>query len=206
MSHFAEIPETTVLLLPGWLNSGAQHWQCLWAQKHGAVLIDQHDWVTPRRGDWVAAFETQLLDLHTRTRRSEKLAPRFAVAAHSLGCHLFAAWLAHSAHADWINAALLVAPPDLNRDDLPPAVARWAPAIETPFPRALQARSLLVGSDNDPFSSELATRALAMRWGVEATLKPNAGHLNADSGLGDWPEGWQQLQQLIDRERVKYGH
>ena len=40
-----------VLILPGWQNSGPEHWQSRWETLHGFHRVDQHDWMTPRRGD-----------------------------------------------------------------------------------------------------------------------------------------------------------
>lgn len=88
-----------VVVLPGWLNSEPEHWQSHWIKQHGATCIEQHDWVSPLRGDWVAALEGQLLDCRDAAESRGETPPRFAVAAHSLGCHLLAAWLAHSPNA-----------------------------------------------------------------------------------------------------------
>jgi predicted alpha/beta hydrolase family esterase len=46
--------------------------------------------------------------------------------AHSLGCQLVAAWSAHSA-AHGTRQGLLVAPPDPERDDMPPHLYNWRP-------------------------------------------------------------------------------
>ena len=42
-------PTPTVLLLPGWLDSGPGHWQTIWEAGSGFVRVKQHDWVWPRR-------------------------------------------------------------------------------------------------------------------------------------------------------------
>lgn len=175
------------LLLPGWLDSGPDHWQSRWQALHGFERVQQSDWVWPRRGDWLTRLEEEVL-----------ADPRPAVlAAHSLGCHLAAAWAAHSRHAHRVRAALLVAPPDLSRDDLPPQLAGWRGTIRQrlPFP------AVLVYSDNDPFADVDASRGMAQDWGTPTWSQPGRGHLNADSGLGDWPEGLQRLQQLVSPER-----
>ena len=45
----------TVLTLPGWHNSGPLHWQTLWEQQNqGFKRVQQRDWETPRREDWLA--------------------------------------------------------------------------------------------------------------------------------------------------------
>jgi uncharacterized protein len=171
-----------VLLLPGWMNSGDGHWQTRWEQAHGFRRVEQADWVWPRRGDWMTCLEEALL-----------AEPRPAVlAAHSLGCHLVAAWAAHSKHTHRVRGALLVAPPDLDRADMPPQVTTWRPVLRRhlPFP------TVLAHSDDDPYCSAAAAEQLAAEWGSSAWLLPGRGHVNAESGLGDWPDGLQRLRQL----------
>ena len=77
---------SNVLILPGWENSGPQHWQSLWEKRHGYVRVEQHDWIKPLRGDWLARLEEMVL------ARDEPA----VLVAHSLGCILAAAWAAHS--------------------------------------------------------------------------------------------------------------
>jgi len=51
-----------VLLLPGWQNSGPAHWQSRWEQCYGDLRVEQHDWMYPLRGDWIARLEEVVLD------------------------------------------------------------------------------------------------------------------------------------------------
>jgi predicted alpha/beta hydrolase family esterase len=171
-----------VLVLPGWLNSGAAHWQSQWEALHGFQRVEQADWAWPRRGDWMARLEDVLL---------QSPQPALLV-AHSLGCHLVAAWAAHSGHADRVRGALLVAPPDLDREDMPPQVATWRPVQRQrlPFP------ATLVYSDDDPYCAAAQAQTLAAGWGAQAVSIGPRGHVNGDSGLGDWPEGRSLLRQL----------
>ena len=39
-----------VLLLPGWQNSGPDHWQSRWEARYGYTRVQQHDWMRPLRG------------------------------------------------------------------------------------------------------------------------------------------------------------
>ena len=56
--------------------------------------------------------------------------------------------------------------------------------------------SAVVASSDDPFASlEYATR-LAADWGAALHGVGARGHINADSGLGDWPQGLEWLQDL----------
>ena len=59
-----------------------------------------------------------------------------------------------------------------------------------PFPALVAYRT------DDPFCKVNRSLAMAARWGAEAVSLGNKGHLNGDSGLGDWPEGWRWLQRF----------
>lgn len=177
-----------ILLLPGWLGSGAGHWQLRWQSLHGDTLVEQADWHTPRRGDWIARLEDVIL-----TRPGP-----VALVGHSLGCHLAAAWAVSSGHSHRVVCALLVAPPDLSRPDLPPALLPW----QRPLPeRKLPFDATLVASANDPYCTADAAQHLATRWGANVLHLGALGHLNADSGLGDWPQGRALLQGALQRSR-----
>lgn len=181
MTHPAA-PAATILVLPGWLDSGPAHWQSRWVERFADRRVEQHDWRWPRRGDWMARLDEAV-----------QAAPgALRLAAHSLGCHLVAAWAAHSRHVSRVEAALLVAPPDLGAADLPPALHRWRPPVLEPLPF----RSLVVASDDDPFASLPVARDLAGAWGSAWRVERGRGHLNAESGLGDWPEARAWLLAL----------
>lgn len=174
---------TRVLILPGWLDSGPAHWQSRWQQQYGWQRVEQADWDWPRRGDWMARLEEVLL-------QSDQPA---VLVAHSLGCHLVSAWAAHSRHTALVRGALLVAPPDLASPDLPVQLHGWRPMLRA----ALPFRATAVLSSDDPFGAIDATRALAADWRAHAVMAGARGHLNGDSGLGDWPEGLALLQALV---------
>jgi predicted alpha/beta hydrolase family esterase len=171
-----------VLILPGWLNSGAAHWQSRWEALHGFERVEQADWQWPRRGDWMARLDEVLLERDT---------PALLV-AHSLGCQLVAAWAAHSRHTARVRGALLVAPPDVERADMPPQVAGWRPIVRTPLPFAAE----LIYSDDDPYCAAERALGMAADWGARAESLGAAGHVNAESGLGDWPAGMARLAAL----------
>lgn len=172
-----------VLLLPGWQGSGPGHWQTRWEALHGHTRVEQHDWQRPLRGDWSARLEEVVL---------ASPAPVVLV-AHSLGCLLVAAWAARSRHTGRVGAALLVAPPDVDRDDLAPHLPGWSPPVLQPLPF----RSLLVSSQNDPYCSPAQAHAYAAAWGATLADAGHAGHINSESGLGDWPAGYQWLLALM---------
>ena len=172
-----------VLILPGWQNSGPTHWQSLWIDRHHYTRVEQHDWMRPLRGDWVARLEESLID------RDEQV----VLVAHSLGCVLAAAWAAHSRHTERVKAALLVAPPDTETDALRHALPSWAPVPLQPLPFT----SVVVASRDDPHCAFARARHFARHWGAQFIDHGACGHINADAGLGSWPEGHVLLQDLM---------
>ena len=87
---------------------------------------------------------------------------------------------------------LLVAPPDVERDDLAPQLFPWRPIPRQPLPFAAR----VVYSTDDPYCGADRAQGLAASWGAPAHCAGAAGHLNGDSGLGDWPEGVGWLRGL----------
>ena len=181
------LPEGTsrVLLLPGWLDSGPTHWQSRWEALHADRRVQQDDWQWPKRGDWMARLDEVILE-------SELPA---VLVAHSLGCQLVAAWAAHSAHTARVKAALLVAVPDTERDDMPPNLFNWRPIVRERLPFA----SLMVISSDDPYGSPERAAQLASDWGSASFSIGDRGHINGDSGLADWPQGRALLHELLRR-------
>ena len=172
-----------VLILPGWLDSGPGHWQSLWEQRNHYTRVQQHDWSRPLRGDWLARLEDEVID------REEQA----VLVAHSLGCVLAAAWAAHSRHAGKVRGALLVAPCDTERADLREVLRSWAPMPLARLPFA----TVVVASRDDPYCDFERARAFAKAWGAQFIDHGACGHINADSGLGSWPEGHVLLQDLM---------
>ena len=191
-------PPPRVLLLPGWLNSDAAHWQSRWERLHGYRRVEQADWLWPRRGDWMARLDEALLAQahHAEPQaptRAEPPRPAAVLVAHSLGCLLVAAWAAHTQHAVRVQGALLVAPPDTERLDMPPNLFNWRPIERLRLPFAAH----VISSDDDPFCSAERAACLAADWGCAHTTIGARGHINAKSGLGDWPEGHSRLLALL---------
>lgn len=175
---------SNILILPGWQDSGPQHWQSLWQVQFGYPRVEQHDWMRPLRGDWIARLEDVLLSLDGQA----------VLVAHSLGCQLVAAWAAHSNNTQLVKAALLVAPGDAEREELRPVLGSWSPLVLAPLPFV----STLVASDDDPYCTLARATQFASAWGSRLVNIGARGHINAESGLGDWPAGQTLLQQLIN--------
>ena len=174
---------SNVLILPGWRNSGPAHWQTLWEKRHGYQRVEQHEWDTPLRGDWLARLEEVVL------ARDEPA----VLVAHSLGCVLAAAWAARSKNVHRVKAVLLVAPADVEAPDLRDRLATWQPIdLQTlPFP------TVLLASRNDPHCSFERAGLFGHAWGSQFMDYGLCGHINADSGLASWPEGHVLLQDLM---------
>jgi uncharacterized protein len=177
---------TPVFLLPGWLNSGPSHWQSRWELLYGYHRVQQHDWQRPLRGDWIARLEEEVLKQLTLHGRG------IVLVAHSLGCHQIAAWAAHSRQTHGVRGALLVAPPDVSRGDLPPDLHNWRKPLLDPLPFP----ATCVISSDDPFASIDAGRSMATAWGANCVELGALGHINGDSGLGDWPDGHDMVLDL----------
>ena len=69
----------------------------------------------------------------------------------------------------------------------------WSPVARGRLPFATR----LFASSNDSFCSLERAREFASAWGTEVIDVGPRGHLNADSGLGDWPQAHEQLLQLM---------
>ena len=173
---------TSIIIVPGWRDSGLGHWQTLWAERlPQARRVVQDDWHTPTRSAWVARLEETVL---------EQPGP-VVIVAHSLGC-ITTAHMNPEAAAR-VRGALLVAPADPERRAV---LSDFAPV---PY-AALPYRSILVASSNDPYCPIRLAGAYARAWGSEFVRLQNAGHINVDSGHGEWPLGRALLQSLTEVE------
>lgn len=176
------------LIVPGWQGSPDNHWQSHWQRSlPNSARVEQRDWLTPQRADWVQALE-QAIDAE-RT-------PVILI-AHSLGCVTVAHWAAQASPQllRRVRGALLVAPADVERPTCAPALRNFAPIPlqALPFP------SQLVSSDNVPAVSVPRALHLARAWGAEAGLLANAGHINVKSGHERWEQGFAYLYRLQAR-------
>ncbi len=172
---------TPVILLPGIGNSGPQHWQSFWEQSNpGFVRLQQRDWDNPVCHEWVEALESAV----------QQAGPDVILVAHSLACLVVAHWAAQT-HAP-IQAALLVAVPDSSGPNFPAEASGFA---ATPTKR-FNFRSMVVISNDDPYTTPAHAVSMAEAWGSEIVNAGNCGHINSASNLGDWPEGFELLNQL----------
>lgn len=173
----------TILILPGWQDSGPEHWQSLWLAKYpNAIKVEQADWMHPKKDDWVATLNAAISHYH-----------EVILVGHSLGCPLVAHW-AKEHGSPKVKGALLVAPGDADAPNFPIDMQGFSPIpMETlPF------KSILVTSNNDMWISLERAEQLAKAWGSRLVNIGEHGHINTAAGFGDWPEGERLLEELMD--------
>lgn len=189
-SHAWQQQEPLILIVPEIERGGPDDWQSRWESKRtDCRRVDLGMWDTPHRNTWVNK-------LNLAIRRADR--PVLLV-AHGLGC-LAAAWWAEyerPAFGDPVLGALLVAPPDIDRPGLYPRLARFGSSPRQALPFA----SFLVASHDDPLGSYRTARALARDWGSRFADAGAVGHIDAASGLQDWPFGEKLLAQLLLEHR-----
>jgi len=171
-----------ILIIPGIGNSGPDHWQTLWEERHPEChRVVQRQWDRPVREEWVAVLGDAVDACES---------PPLLV-AHSLGCLLVVHWANRIAKP--IAGALLVAVPDPAGPRFPPEADGFSPLPNNrlPFP------SVVVASSDDIYGSLDYAHRSAAAWGSELIVIGAAGHINAESGLDQWKEGWVLVQRLL---------
>lgn len=180
-----KISEADILIAPGLGNSGPDHWQRRWGGRMAnARFIEQDNWDAPELADWVGRIHQEII-----------LATRPVVL---IGHSLATAAIVHTAQrlADTkVRGAFLVSPPDFKADTLPETARSFGnvPTDPLPFP------SMVIASTSDPLVSVDRARGFAADWGSDFQLAGDAGHINAASGHGPWPEGLLMFAELMKR-------
>lgn len=171
-----------VLIIPGLGNSGPQHWQSIWqARNPDFIRVEQADWDQPDFTDWLARLDAAIA----------AAAKPPVLVAHSLSCSLVAHWMAR--YERLVKAALLVAPADVDSDThTPPETRGFRPMPLVGF----SCPAIVVASSNDPYVDLPSAREFAAAWGARFVEVGAHGHINTASNLGDWPLGWQLLEEL----------
>jgi predicted alpha/beta hydrolase family esterase len=172
-----------VLILPGWGDSGPEHWQTLWLNENPSFQrVVQRDWVNSDLNEWVETLDRYI---------GECGQPAILV-GHSLSSILIPHW-AQRHGASKVVGALMVAPTDVERRETCPRES-WGFA---PIPRqALPFGSVVVVGEDDPYCDLKTAEELARRWGSEFVNLGKVAHINVASGFGPWPKGKELLQEL----------
>lgn len=170
-----KVKDADILIIPGYTNSGPDHWQTRWEAKLStARRVEQAEWSKPVREDWIA-----------RVAQAVNEAERpVVVIAHSLG--VASVVQAVPQMRKRVAGAFLVAPPDVANPDVRPRhLMTFGPYPRDPLPFP----SITVASRDDPFCEFEVAEDIAAAWGSLFVDAGNSGHINAESGYGPWPEG-----------------
>jgi len=177
--------ETDILMVPGYTNSGPGHWQTRWQEKLStARRVEQAEWSKPVREDWARAVADAV----------NEAAQPVVLVAHSLG--VASVVQALEAFEKPVVGAFFVAPPDVANPGIRPRhLMTFGPYPREPLPFP----SVLVASRNDSFCDFDVAEDLAGAWGSLFVDAGEAGHLNAESGHGPWPEGLLVFARFLSR-------
>jgi len=180
-----KVKDADILIVPGYTNSGPDHWQSRWQGKLStARRVEQAQWSKPVREEWTAALASAV---------NEAERPVVLV-AHSLGVATVVQALGGFRRR--VAGAFLVAPPDVAN----PAIRPKHLMTFGPYPREpLPFPSVVVASANDPFCSLDVAEDIAGAWGSLFIHAGEAGHINAESGYGPWPEGSMAFANYLTR-------
>lgn len=175
--------EADILIVPGYTNSGVDHWQTRWENKLStARRVEQAEWSKPVLEDWVKRVVEEV-------EKSEK---PVVLIAHSLGIPT----VIHAVPQikDKVKGAFFVAPPDVSNPAIRPKHLMTFgpyPQERLPFP------SVVIASRNDPYSSFEKAEEIAQAWGSLFIDAGESGHINAESGHGPWPEGSMVFSKFL---------
>ena len=165
-----------VLLLHGWGGSDNPHWQS-WlageiAKDYGSVsFLELSDYDSPLLDVWKKELIQHL----------EEFRPDVVI-CHSLANTLWFHLCNDKSIKKGIKKLFLVAPPSLNSE-----IQELKSFFPVQTPSNLYAKeTILVTSTNDPYMSIDEANRLQKSLNVEMKLLQDAGHINADSGYGEW--------------------
>lgn len=166
---------TSHLIVPGLGSSGSDHWQS-WLETvlPNASRVRQWNWDVADLPAWSARIR------HHLSR---------AIEDHILIAHSFGALVAAQAAIDLpdnVAGVLLVAPAD-------PVHFRIE---ETSVLQPLGVPAIVVASASDKWMSIERAKHFAGHWGAELVSLGDAGHINAEAGLGAWPAALGLVRRL----------
>ena len=180
-----KVSSAEILIVPGYMNSGPDHWQSRWEAKLStARRVEQAAWSKPVREDWTAVLANAV---------NTAVVP-VVVIAHSLGVATFIQAMGQFRKP--VAGAFLVAPPDVANPRIRPRhLMTFGPYPRDPLPFP----SMTVGSRNDPYCRLETAADIATAWGSEFMDAGEAGHINAEAGYGPWPEGSVAFARFMSR-------
>ena len=174
-----------ILLLHGWGGSDSPHWQS-WlageiAKDYGTVSFLKF-----------SNYDFPLLDIWKREliEHLEEFKPDVVI-CHSLANTLWFHLCNDKSISRNIKKLFLIAPPSLNSN---------IEELKSFFPLHVEKslcsnEAILVTSTDDPYLTTQEALELQKELGIEMKVLQNAGHINADSGFGEWSWILQELQK-----------
>ncbi|MGL6387723.1 RBBP9/YdeN family alpha/beta hydrolase [Aeromonas caviae] len=170
-----------ILLVPGLHNSGPDHWQSRWHQQFPQwQRMMGLPWDKPDLTVWSAKLASKL-----RSRRS-----RVHLVAHSFGA--LTAIAAARLQPDKVSSIFIVAPADPARFGIPDEVLTGS----------IKVSAQLIASRNDPWMSFERAEFWSRQWQVPLFDAGEVGHINAQSGHGEWHQGLALLGALYRRAEM----
>jgi len=174
-----------VLLLHGREGSDFPHWQA-WlaaeiAKNYGTVnflKFDNYDF--PNKTIWKNQLTKEIKDFNPDI-----------VICHSIANIL---WfnICNSEKIKKIKKLFLVAPPSLSCD-----IEELKSFYPCKLPSSLFAKeAILVSSTNDPYITQNEIKKMAKKLNIPTKILQDAGHINADSGFGEWDWILQEVQNV----------
>lgn len=170
------------LVIPGWHGSGPGHWQS-WLEERSAELgrptlrPDFADLEHPDLTQWLAALRDALAELP---------ADDYDVVAHSLGAVLWLHHVADPGESPRAARVALVSPPDPATGN-PQLAGFFPPSLDVDTVRRGADGTVLVAGDDDPHLPHGIAAAYGLPLKMATTVIPGGGHLNSESGYGEWP-------------------
>lgn len=172
--------------MPGLAGSDSGHWQTNWEKQHPQDFerVEQENWDWPVMDVWTEKLQARL---------QEGTSPVVLI-AHSLGCITLVCW-SRKYFSSRVIGALLVAPADADLSKRLSFVEGFSPIPIEPLPFP----SVVAASTNDIYMSIERAEHFAAAWGSDFVCVGEQGHINASSGLGDWPVGKKILADFTDK-------
>lgn len=168
------------------------HWQTWFeTQISGSLRVIQDDWDKPHITPWAKTVERAIIEARE---------PSFII-AHSFG--VLASIMGAANVADKVAGALFVAPADPSRFTIDgKRIANDSSELDTGLFNYIPKKPLgypcvLAVSINDYCMPFKRSAWWSKIWGARLVSLGNAGHVNAESGFGPWPEGLALYNDVV---------
>ncbi|KDE38080.1 UNVERIFIED_ORG: putative alpha/beta hydrolase family esterase [Kosakonia oryzae] len=165
----------TTILVPGLRDSDDYHWQTCWARRLPRwKRISQRNWLQPDIENWGAAIRRELATCTLPV----------ILIGHSFGA--LASWYQVQSRAVNVAGIVMVAPAEPSHFELEEVVT--ASKLKIP--------GMVFASHNDPLMSFNRAVFWSDSWGCELIDVGDAGHINSESGFGEWEYGLEKVSEF----------